>query len=98
MSTRPTRNTSTRDKHRAYIRRSKPPCGICHEEIDYTLHYRDPRAFVVDHVIPVALGGPDELDNKQAAHRHCNEAKADKHPADLAPAGAPRLYVTSRTW
>lgn len=63
------RNTATRDRDRAAIRRTKPPCGICEQEIDYTLVSPDPMSFEVDHIIPVAKGGPDELANKQAAHR-----------------------------
>lgn len=72
------RNTTTRDKHRATIRRSQPACGICGEPIDYTLPHLDPGAFVVDHVVPVVLGGSDTLANKQAAHRSCNRSKG-KH-------------------
>jgi 5-methylcytosine-specific restriction endonuclease McrA len=63
------RNTTTRDRDRATIRRTKPPCGICLEPIDYTLPHTDPMSYVVDHVIPLAKGGLDELANKQAAHR-----------------------------
>ncbi|WP_342800985.1 HNH endonuclease signature motif containing protein [Nocardia sp. No.11] len=92
------RSTTTRDRHRAQIRRTKPPCGICDGPIDYTLHWRNPGAFVVDHIIPLALGGPDTIENKQAAHRHCNQQKADKAPEEMAAASAPREFVTWRTW
>jgi 5-methylcytosine-specific restriction endonuclease McrA len=63
------RSTTTRDRDRAAIRRTKPPCAICEQPIDYTLHYLDPMAYVVDHIIPLAKGGEDALPNKQAAHR-----------------------------
>ena len=63
------RNTATRDRDRAAIRRTKPPCGICEGEIDYSLPYLDPMSYVVDHIVPYSKGGPDELANKQAAHR-----------------------------
>jgi len=32
-------------------------------------------SFVVDHVVPLAKGGADALDNKKAAHRGCNSTK-----------------------
>lgn len=98
------RNTTTRDRHRNILRRDHPPCGICHRDIDYTLPHLDPGEFVVDHVIPLARGGRDVLENKQAAHRLCNELKGDKVDGDTteateqaAPSG-PRVFVTSRTW
>ena len=34
-------------------------------------------AYVVDHIIPIAAGGPDTIDNKQPAHRDCNRQKGD---------------------
>ena len=76
------RNTTTRDKHRAQIARGHPPCAICGQPIDYSLHFLDPMAYVVDHVIPFAKGGPDTIANKQAAHRACNRSKGDR---DVAP-------------
>lgn len=102
------RNTSTRDRHRRAIqrghpncgghddcRRKHPDCGICGQPIDYELPYLDPFEFVVDHIIPLAAGGPDELSNKQAAHRCCNRDKSDK-TAEQLPVGV--TFVTSRTW
>lgn len=88
------RNTATRDRDRAAIRRTKPPCGICEQSIDYALPYLDPMSYVVDHIIPIAKGGLDELANKQASHRSCNQTKAAKLPDDFAP----RSFVTSRSW
>lgn len=92
------RSTTTRDKHRAQIRRRREPCGICKGEIDYSLHYLDPGAFVVDHIMPLALGGPDTIENKQAAHRKCNRDKSDKAPEEYATQRPPRTFVTNRTW
>ena len=77
------RNTTIRDKHRRTIARSEPPCGICGGEIDYTLPHLDPMAYVVDHIIALNRGGTDTLDNKQAAHRHCNRAKSDREYAPI---------------
>ena len=37
----PGRRTATADRHRQVIRRGEPPCGICHQPIDYTLGWVD---------------------------------------------------------
>lgn len=81
------RNTATRDRHRAAIKRERPACGICEQEIDYSLPHLDPMAFVVDHIVPLAKGGTDELANKQAAHRRpavVTEPRAIGSPKSLA--------------
>ena len=95
------RSTTTRDRDRAAIRRTKPPCGICEQPIDYTLKSPDPMSFEVDHIVPLASARtPDEraaldaLNNKQATHRVCNRAKWKAMPGDLAP----RTFITSRSW
>jgi len=72
------RNTSIRDRHRASIRAKKLPCALCGEPIDYTLRYPDLDCFVVDHIVPIDLGGPDTIDNKQPAHNRCNRAKSNR--------------------
>lgn len=89
-----TRSTTQRDRDRAVIRRGRPPCGICTEPIDYALPHLDPLSFVVDHIVPLAKGGLDTIENKQAAHRACNRVKGDKTADQLAP----RSFVTWRTW
>lgn len=90
--------TTVRDNHRRAVRRRRDPCGICHHPIDYGLRWPDAWCFVADHIIPIARGGPDTLDNLQAAHRHCNQVKYDKLLAEMAAVAGPREYVTSRTW
>ena len=87
------RSTTTRDRHRAVIKRRRDPCHICGEPIDYTLPYLHPLEFVADHIVPLNRGGTDVLDNKQAAHRTCNRTKSDKVAA--APIAA---IVTTRSW
>ena len=69
------RSTTIRDKHRAAIARSRPPCSLCGNPIDYSLIYPHEQSYVVDHVIPLDAGGTDTIDNKQPAHRACNSAK-----------------------
>jgi 5-methylcytosine-specific restriction endonuclease McrA len=92
------RNTATRDRHRAQIKRGKPPCALCGLPIDYTLPYLDPGAYVVDHIVPLAKGGNDEIDNKQPAHRSCNRDKSDKTAEEIAAEASVRTFVTSRIW
>ncbi|EIC09140.1 HNH nuclease [Microbacterium laevaniformans OR221] len=69
------RNTTTRDRDRRTIAARHENCGICGRTIDYTLKWPDLMCFVVDHIIPIKLGGLDILSNKQAAHNDCNSKK-----------------------
>lgn len=79
----PSRNTTRRDRHRQAIAATGAPCHICGKPIDYTLPYLDPKSFVVDHIVPIARGGTDTIDNKRAAHRDCNRAKSDRDHAPI---------------
>ena len=55
-------------KHRStLIEQQHGHCGICGDPLTGEIH--------IDHVIPRALGGPDTLDNLQAAHAVCNLRK-----------------------
>jgi HNH endonuclease. len=72
----PTKRHSTRAaRFRAIIRRTKPNCHICGKPIDWDAGRDDPNSFVIDHIIPLAKGGADELHNIAAAHRSCNSTK-----------------------
>lgn len=75
--------SAQRERDRQAISRGRPGCHICGEPIDYTLPYLHPRSFVVDHIVPRARGGPDNLANKAAAHRDCNRAKSDRDHAPI---------------
>lgn len=50
-------------------------CHICNEPIDMTLDRSDPDYPSVDHVVPLALGGPHTQDNLRPAHMRCNSLK-----------------------
>ena len=67
---------------RAMFRIYGHTCHICGHPIDYTLPWTDPAAYVVDHIVPIAAGGSDAINNKQAAHRDCNRQKGAKPHAD----------------
>jgi 5-methylcytosine-specific restriction endonuclease McrA len=60
------------------LERDDGVCGICGEDVD-------PLDFTLDHVVPIALGGPHEFGNLQLAHRVCNSRKARRPaPAPVA--------------
>lgn len=50
-------------------------CGICGAEIDMSISWPDLWSSSIDHVIPVSLGGSDDLDNLRLAHLTCNCAR-----------------------
>jgi hypothetical protein len=93
------RDSTKRNHHRRLLAKGKPPCYWCGEDIDYQADWLDPRAYQVDHVIPLAKGGLDELTNpdgsvqKVPSHRACNRAKGVSIPL---PPGA--TFVTERRW
>lgn len=50
-------------------------CGICGDKIDRAAKWPDPRSAMVDHIVPIALGGSDMRVNVQASHARCNWSK-----------------------
>lgn len=52
-------------------------CGGAIERGPETVH---PGALTLDHVVPIAQGGRDEIDNLRPAHRACNEDKGERYP------------------
>lgn len=56
-------------------------CWRCHQPIDLSLHHLQPYAFTIDHVLPRARGGSDDLDNLRPAHRRCNLERGAKLPS-----------------
>lgn len=83
MSQHHHRNSAQRDRDRQTIKRSGAGCHICGQPIDYSLPYLDPMAFEVDHLVPLARGGADDLSNKRAAHRRCNSTKRTRDHAPI---------------
>lgn len=53
-------------------------CGICDEPVDPDIAWPHRMSVTVDHVIPVAHGGTDDIDNLQLAHLGCNASKQDR--------------------
>lgn len=57
--------------------RDKWTCHICGDPVDRDAVVPDLAAPVLDHVIPVARGGPHTEDNLKTAHFYCNSVKRD---------------------
>jgi len=53
-------------------------CQLCEKRIWRSLKWPDKQAAVVDHIIPISLGGDDTSDNVQAAHLLCNSRKYNR--------------------
>lgn len=54
-------------------------CGkMCNPDDHSWTNHSGPMRPSVDHIIPLAKGGPHDWDNVQVAHIICNSAKGDK--------------------
>ena len=60
-------------------------CGICSEPIPLVAVVPHPLAATIDHIVPLALGGPHVYENVQAAHFLCNSLKG-ANPMEVARA------------
>ena len=77
------RSKAVRTRARTLHRATGMPCWICGKPINYNAPHLDPGEFVVDHIIPIARGGPDVIENTAPAHRACNRAKSDRAYAPI---------------
>lgn len=62
---------------RKVLERDDWRCGICGGRISKTVKYPHPRSPSLDHIVPIAKGGPHLYRNVQAAHFKCNTLKSD---------------------
>lgn len=69
------RDITLRRRHRAIVKAKGEPCHLCHQPIDYSVASPHPESFTIDHIVPLAQGGKDQLANIAPAHRRCNLAK-----------------------
>lgn len=72
---KPSRSLRHKTPVRVVANRDGTDCGICREPVDLDLRWPDPMSASVDHVIPRARGGSDDLSNLQVAHLTCNLKK-----------------------
>jgi 5-methylcytosine-specific restriction endonuclease McrA len=76
-----------------------PVCSVCREPIDMTLPYNHPRAWTVDHIIPLALGGGAyDHDNIAPCHKTCNRLKGTHLGPFTVPAPTTPNPCTCRAW
>lgn len=68
---RPTNPTTVE----ALLARDGDSCAICSRPVDMSLPYPDQMSSSVDHVIPLAAGGPNTPENCALAHLGCNIKK-----------------------
>ena len=52
-------------------------CQICSEPVDYSSDPLSDWYPTVDHIVPRAKGGGDEVENLRCAHRWCNSVRGD---------------------
>lgn len=55
-------------------------CGLCGKRVDSSLRHPDPMYGSIDHVVPLAAGGSNEMVNLQLAHLVCNLRKRHMGP------------------
>lgn len=58
-------------------------CHLCRRRVNPSIANPDPRAPTIDHLVPIAHGGIDELANVALAHRSCNCARGARGLAQL---------------
>lgn len=59
-------------------------CWLCGEKIHRGFPTNHPDEFSIDHFIPRAAGGTDDLDNLRPSHRRCNnERERNTRPLNL---------------
>lgn len=68
-------------------------CWICEHPVDPTLRHPDRMRRSLDHVIPIAKGGPHTMNNVAIAHLRCNISKNDK-VLDRVPRALVGLVMT----
>lgn len=91
-------------RHRA-IHSLEPYCAECTKWIDITLPMvnengdRNLLSVEVDHIIPIARGGPPyEITNLQLTHMRCNRKKGAKMRADYAGLEVGNPFPISNQW
>jgi 5-methylcytosine-specific restriction endonuclease McrA len=62
----------------ALIERDGNLCRLCNTEIDLALARNSRFGATIDHIVPLSLGGSDDIENMQLAHWICNIKKGNR--------------------
>lgn len=68
----------TQGRRYAVYERDGWTCQLCGGAVDPSAQVPGPAAPVIDHAIPLALGGGHSMENWQTAHFYCNSLKRDQ--------------------
>jgi hypothetical protein len=71
-------------------------CGLCHEPVDREAKWPAWGFPSIDHIVPLAVGGPHTHANVQCAHLGCNLLKNDGRKAAQATTGVIPEYAARR--
>jgi hypothetical protein len=71
-----TKRSSDGVKNKLYFQHNGK-CAICLQPIDTGIRYPAPESYSIDHIVPLAKGGSERIENLQPAHLSCNIAKSD---------------------
>lgn len=107
------KNGNLRRKHRARLRSTGAPCGICKGKLG-PIHYDEPSdskhplSFVIDEMRPVSRwrefgyaspeAAANDWNNLQAAHYCCNAAKSNRTQGELERKKEKRINVVDGDW
>lgn len=75
MSRKRSRGKGVRERNRR-IRAAATVCAICGGEFSDDPDPFVPRARTIDHIVPLALGGSNKIENLRVVHRFCNQREA----------------------
>lgn len=67
----------------AIAKRDKYRCGICGGKVSMKRRHPDPLAASLDHIVPLSVGGTNDLTNLQLSHFRCNWSKRDRGGGQL---------------
>lgn len=58
-------------------------CHICRRKVDLSLSGLHKMGPTIDHILPVSMGGTNEIANLNLAHRICNVRRSNRGPAQM---------------